>query len=387
MGGSAAVKTAGTWLFPDIDGHWNPWQEHGPWVGYGPPDVAFNGTHFVIVSDGLARLVEPGTGKLIRGTKKDVVYPLGNPRTFTVANWQKSCYSLRIVAGKGGECLVTWVDGWVKPRESELWAVKAKFATASATVGKPFLVSKQAQAPYGNCEAAGDGNGHWMLAWHDMALAQQKKVKPSDTWAPDLFRAHLSSPTGKPLSLVAGTQGVYYMKKDFMDYRPQVAFDGANYVVVWHSGGTYLKKLWMIDKLGATWLEPEVWPQWDFWDQISESERQRLTMLLDCMNDFTLLGSYLSTDGYPVDNFGIFGRDQGVGYSGLIGYVGGLSFGGQIGLMVYRWLNTDAWDTKHPHYLIRVRLLARSPKTLVADWKKDVETVISPERIKNLKKA
>lgn len=383
--GTKAVNSDGIHIFPDIKDHWNKWQEYGPWDSFGPPDVAFNGKDFVVVSGGVARLVEPGTGKVKREKPKNtVVYPLGKPITIKIANWKKSCYSVRIVSGGKKECLVTWVDGPTKPRVSELWGVKVTFSGSSWTIGKPKLISSEAEAPYGRCETATDGSGGYLLAWHDMTHSQKKKTKPYHKWAPDLFRAHISSPKGKPMQFSMTKWGPLYMKREFDSYYPHVAFDGSNYVVIWDSGGTYLKQLWMVENLGATWVDPETWPQWEFWDFVDSATKKKLTKALSCMNDFTLLGSYLSPQGYPVENFGILSRDYGPGYYGLIGHVGDVCFGKSEGLLVYRWINTDAWDLKHPQYMIRARFLAKSYPVLSLK-KKWIGEIVPPKWVAKVK--
>ncbi len=358
--GKAAVNSDGIYIFPDIKGHTNPYQELDPLAGYAAPDVSFNGKDFVVSSGGNVRLIEPGTGKVSREKQKNVVYPLGKPITVKISN---CVYSSRIQCSNNSECLLACVSSCTKPALTDLQATKIKFNGFNYNVSATQVVSDTAEAPYGDFELATNGSGTYWLAWHDRKLTNIKKVKPSDPYTPDLFTARIKSIPGNPLAFKVNIPVVLYMKKNFTDYYPKITYDGNNFVIIWKSGGTSLKTQWMKDN-GATWLTPENWPQQEFWDFISNKAKKEAMSKLNCMADYGVLGTYVAENGAIVESFGIIGPDKGKDHYGLINFLGDIRFGKYGGLIVYRWINTDAWDKQHPQYLIKGRLISKSLKVV-----------------------
>jgi hypothetical protein len=361
LSGTQAVNSDGIHIFPDIKNHWNQWQDYGPLESFGPPQVDFNGTDFAVLGSGhgIIRLVEPGTGLVKRAKKKEVpVYPLGKPYTIEVGNPSSACLTARLATGGGKQGLVTWFGKLSKPGVWPLWGAKLTFTGTGASVGKPKKIADYCQVNGHCCEVASSGTGNYFLGWHDITNKRKANGHGPSYPRADLYKSAITAVTGKPKTFDKAGWSVLYPKKDFGSYYPNVAFDGNNYLLVWESGGTYLKNVWMKEQgmyAGEVDTESKI-----FWDPISPGTKSKLVQSLSCMADFSILGTYFSGYGQSVESFGILARDQGPGYYGLIHGTPEVCFSKNYGLLVYRWLNTDAWDTKHPTFMIRARFIART---------------------------
>jgi hypothetical protein len=322
--------------------------------------VAFNGTDFVVVcstgSKVIARLVNPTTGEVRREKpiQTSVVYPWGKPITIEIAQADNIAYWNRISSAGDKRCLVNW-NFTASPGLGELWGALVEFSGQGWTCGSPQKLSAKSEAPYGYCETAANGTGGYFLAWHDMSEADKKKVHPYDPWEADLFTSTQQIAGTSSLTLTSKSWGAFYTKKKNPGYCPRVDYGGLNYAVIWNCGGTDVKLEWLKEKLATTWEYESP----DFWAKVDPGAKEEAKKLLDCMNDFGLLGAYISPTGSLVEVFGLMSLDIPSSDWGLI--FGGYDscFGKNEGLLVYYWLNQNKCNPKYPYRAIRGRFITK----------------------------
>ena len=359
--GNASINSWGTPVFPDAPDNLSIYQDWDALGSYRDPDVAFNGADFVVVccigDKVIARLVDPVTSEVRRETpiKKSIVYPWGKPKTIMIGQAGNTAYWSRIASGGGKRCLVTW-NFTASPGIGELSGALVDFAGQSWTTKPAETISDKSMAAYGYCEAAASGTDGYFLAWHDMSEADKKKVQPSDTWEPDLFTSTLQIAGGNPSNLVIKSWGLFYTKKKGTDYYPSVDYGGLNYGIIWDSGGTDLKTELLIEWFGASWLEPE---SPEFWAKLDPNATEEAKKLLDCMNDFSILGAYISPGGSLVDAFGLLSADIAEPDWGLLTGNYDICFGQNEGLLVYIWHNQTNWNPTYPNRVIRGRFITK----------------------------
>jgi hypothetical protein len=235
--GQQAIDSHGTMIFPDTDSL-NPYVQYPALAGYSEPDVCFNGADFVVtcltpVGKIIARLIDPSTGSV--KTKPDPFYLWGKPTTLsikTVGPTISDVWRVRINSGGKEQCLVTW-SRTASPGIGELSGAKLDFTVGGESwkIGESKVICGTTDPPYSNYGIDSDGNGNYMLAWHDVSQFSKKKTSPQISPNPDLARAAVNSASANPLFF--NVNGYTIMFSGSGDYYPQVAFDGQNYLTVW----------------------------------------------------------------------------------------------------------------------------------------------------------
>jgi hypothetical protein len=328
--GIQAVNSEGIPIFPDIDDHFSPWMEYKFDQGYMYPDLTFNGTDFVVTAitedcQVVARLVSSeGYGvKVEQPPQTNVIYPWGKP--ITIKLWNGAlvagyCPTTTRIKSRGGpQCLVTW-SILAAPGISHLYGAKLIFSGPNWQIGQAKVISQDVEPPYGHCTMASDGQGSYLLAWHDIRQAAQKKTQPWQTAWPDLARAVVTPVAGQPLDF--NVQGSTLMfEANHCDYYPGNDYDGKNYLVTWR---------------GIT------------------SDLTHFNPKLACLVSIKL-GAYVTPDGQLLESFYIKAEDGG----GVEG--GDVCFGSTEGLVVYEHDDVSKWNPPASDRKLRLRFVAKTP--------------------------